>query len=75
MYHDPYIKKIPPLRNYDFSKIKAVNLDKKQLEKIDLVILVTDHDNVNYSLLKKYSKIIFDTRNKLEKDNKKIYHL
>lgn len=75
MYYDPYIKKIPPLRNYDFSKIKAVNLDKKQLEKIDLVILVTDHDNVNYSLLKKYSKIIFDTRNKLEKDNKKIYHL
>ncbi len=75
MFHDPYIKKIPKLRNYNLSEIEAVSLDKKKLEQFDFVILVTDHDNINYKMLKKYSKIIFDTRNKLENNIKNVYHL
>ena len=37
-------------------------IDKKNISSADAVLLLTDHDNINYSLIKKYSKKIFDTR-------------
>ena len=75
MFHDPYIEQIPKLRNYDFSGKKSISLNKKNLELFDFVILVTDHDVINFKDLKKYSKIIFDTRNKLKSNSKNVYHL
>lgn len=75
MFHDPYINQIPKLRNYDFSGEKSIILNKKNLKFFDFVILVTDHDLVNYKYLKKHSKIIFDTRNKLKSNFKNVYHL
>ena len=69
MYHDDYVKKINlkinkkdySLRKKDYS-LKSSKLDKKNLNAVDLVCIITDHDYINYENIKKYSKIIVDCR-------------
>tara|TARA_Y100001970_G_scaffold266245_1_gene354675 strand:- start:16783 stop:18084 length:1302 start_codon:yes stop_codon:yes gene_type:complete len=70
-FSDPYINDIPDLRNYDF-KLSGIALDKNSLNKSDLVVLVTDHDDFDYDLIEKESKIIIDTRGKFINSNKII---
>jgi UDP-N-acetyl-D-glucosamine dehydrogenase len=73
-YSDPFIPKIPKLRNYNFETMKSITLSKKNLTKFDACILVTDHDNFDYENILKYSKIIIDTRHRLNKKlNNVIY--
>lgn len=74
-FYDPFFKKIPVTRNYDFSKIKNTKITNQNLKKFDGVILVTDHDNVNYKKIINYSKVIFDTRNKLNNKNYNVINL
>jgi len=56
-YHDPYVKKVKSLKNTDFTK--------KNIEKQDLILITTDHTNVDYDLLAKHAKLIIDTRNRM----------
>ena len=37
-------------------------MDYKKLKSFDCVIILTDHSNLNYNLIKKFSKKIIDTR-------------
>ena len=59
-YFDPYIPEIKLENNQKMKSIK--NISKKILQKYSCVIILTDHDNINYNLVLKNSKIIFDTR-------------
>ena len=72
-YHDPNVKflKSRKLKNMLNSK----NLNSNELKKYDCVIIVTDHSNINYDLIKKNSKLIIDTRNILPKNNSNILQL
>ncbi len=68
-YHDPLIKKL----NFKSitKNLKSISLRQKNLKKFDASIIVTDHDIINYSHIRKYSKIIFDCRNRFKtKPNK-----
>ena len=65
-YHDPYINEISKLRNYNFNK-KSIRLNSNNIKKFDIVLIVTDHDCINYSLILKNSKMIVDTRGKFYK--------
>ena len=71
-YHDPYI------RTYKFNLpgveiLESVDLDSKKISNYDLVVITTDHDNINYELIHTNAKLILDTRGKyLNKDNKII---
>lgn len=62
-YHDPYIGEITKLRNYNFNK-KSISLNSNNIKKFDIVLIVTDHDCINYSFILKNSKMIIDTRGK-----------
>ena len=42
------------------------------MKDIDLVVLVTDHDNFDYDYIYKKSKHIVDTRGKFEKQKSNI---
>ena len=53
--------------------IKNIILNVRNLKKFDASILVTDHDNFDYNLIKKYSKIIVDCRNRFTEKLNKIY--
>lgn len=74
-FYDPFFSKLPKTRKYDFSKIKKAKFTEKNLKKFDGVFLITDHDKINYKVLIKHSKVIFDTRNKLRTLSEKIIKL
>ena len=62
-YSDPFFSRIPKTRKYDLN-MKSVKISSDAINKYDVVILMTDHDNFDYSKIKKNSKILIDTRGK-----------
>jgi len=71
-FYDPYVKSIV-INN---KKLHTILFNKKNLELYDSVLIVTDHDKINYKVLVKNAKYIFDTRGKLLKENNKnIFYL
>ena len=72
-YFDPYI----PDFVFNESKYNSLgNLNSEVLKKFDAVIILTDHSNIDYKLIKDNASIIIDTRNvyPLNNDNY-IYRL
>jgi len=71
-YHDSYIPKI---------KINGViypssELTQELLKDSDLVLITTDHTNIDYNMIVEYSECIYDTRNVLKDINSEnIYRL
>ena len=49
---------------------KGIKISPKNIKKYDIVILMTDHDKFNYSLIYKNSKKIIDTRGIYSVDHK-----
>lgn len=74
-FFDPFFNKMPKTRNFDFRNIKKVNLTKNNIKKFDATIIVTDHDKIDYKEILKYSKLIFDTRNKIKFKSNKVIRL
>jgi len=60
IYHDPYVSEY-----YEDGVIKKgePKLTANLIKDVDLVIITTDHTNVDYELVQKHAKFIFDTRN------------
>lgn len=59
-YYDPFISEI---RLEDGSIKRSVPFTKEKINQYDVVIIHTDHDDINYSILRDTAPIIFDTRN------------
>ena len=55
-------------KNY-IGNSKYIKINKKNLLKYDCVVLVTDHDKFNYKIIKKYSRVLIDTRNRIYRKN------
>lgn len=62
-YHDPYIPALPPMRKYDLAGIRSVDLTPETLASQDLVLIATDHSNVDYEFVVRHSPLVVDTRN------------
>ncbi len=62
VYHDPYI---PRCRIAD-QEYSSVPLTPHTLKESDLVIITTDHSNVDYKLVVQHAPLIYDTRNALK---------
>ncbi|MCX6170085.1 MAG: nucleotide sugar dehydrogenase [Ignavibacteriales bacterium] len=73
-FSDPYAPQLTPSRKYDYN-IPSINLSAKNLSSYDLVLLSTDHDNFDYELIAKNSKLIVDTRNAFERHGIKSPHI
>ena len=58
VYHDPII----PYLELGKLHMKSVALTRENLKSFDCVILATDHSTLNYSLIKKEARIIFDLK-------------
>ena len=71
-YYDPYIENI----NLNKKTLFFLNkLNFKQFKNYEAVIITTDHSKINYNLILKNSKIIFDTRGVYKDSNQsKIIH-
>ena len=71
-YYDPYIS--------DFvnneKKYKSLKeLTKEEIKGRDIIIIVTDHTVVNYEMIVKNAKIVFDTRNVIKDKSENIEKL
>ena len=59
IYHDPYV---PSFRDGDLA-MESQPLTAELLSSQDLVIITTDHTNIDYDWVVAHSKHVFDTRN------------
>ena len=69
VFYDPYFSKFPKSRNCNFTK-KKFDIYKNKMKDIDLVVLITDHDNLDYDYIYNNAKHILDTRGKFKKSKK-----
>ncbi|MFC1729240.1 nucleotide sugar dehydrogenase [candidate division KSB1 bacterium] len=71
-YHDPYISElIIGEKTY-----KSVPLTARKLSDQDIVVIITDHDVIDYGHVVKHANLIFDTRNVLRNiRSRKIFTL
>ena len=63
-YHDPHVERY----ELDHSA-ERVNLTRERCASADVVVLVTDHDDVDYQMVLSESSYIFDSRNRLSGPN------
>ncbi len=72
-YYDPNVS---VLKSRKLKKIyKSITLNKKSISGYNCVFILADHTKINYKLIKKYSKLVIDTRNVYKRYNKKIIKL
>ena len=65
--HDPHVG------DYEYDGAASrVELTKTELTAADAVILITDHDDVDYDFVLKHSDYVFDARNRLDGTNVEI---
>jgi len=62
-YYDPLF----PYLRINGIDLKRTKIDKKTLKKFDCAILISDHSDMDYTVLAKGLKRIFDTRNAFKK--------
>jgi len=60
-YSDPHVPIFPKIRKHDFA-LSSVPLTPDALAAYDCVVLTTNHDAFDYHIIKKYAKLIVDTR-------------
>ena len=60
-YSDPFFPCFPPIRKFQFT-LNSVELTPEIVAAYDAIILATDHDNFNYTLIADHSQLLIDTR-------------
>lgn len=62
-YHDPFIPVAPAMRTWpDLPPMESVELTPETLAATDAVVVVTDHDGVDYELVAEHAPLVVDTR-------------
>ncbi|MBK8978353.1 MAG: nucleotide sugar dehydrogenase [Planctomycetes bacterium] len=62
-YHDPHVAVFPRMRHYDLADLRSVPLDAQSIGSADVVVVVTDHKAIDWSLIAKHARVVVDTRN------------
>jgi UDP-N-acetyl-D-glucosamine dehydrogenase len=62
-YHDPYIRVAPKMRRWDqLEELESTMLTKESLESFDAVVIITDHDSIDWDLVRNHARLIVDSR-------------
>lgn len=69
VYYDPFV---PEYQEQGETKVGEKQLTEQLLANVDLVIVTTAHTTIDYNLVQKYSKFIFDTKNALKNVTNRI---
>lgn len=59
-YHDPLI----PYLKFEGINLRSVALNRRTLGMFDCAVIATDHTGLDYALIRKHSRLIFDLRNR-----------
>jgi UDP-N-acetyl-D-glucosamine dehydrogenase len=69
-YHDPHVAEIPPTREHGvYRGRRSVAVTAETLAAYDAVVLVTDHDAIDYDLVAAGAPLVIDTRNAFGRRN------
>jgi UDP-N-acetyl-D-glucosamine dehydrogenase len=60
-YHDPYV----PEFTEDGHTLRSVPLTTETLKRADAILIVTDHSDIDWPLVKRHAALVVDTRNAL----------
>lgn len=74
IYHDPYV----PAISHDEWTLECIPDLMSEVEKVDAVVIITNHKTYDYAAILSASKLIIDTRNALGsagRDNPKVVRL
>lgn len=66
-YSDPNVPVFPEMREHDFD-LSSVDLNPDVLASYDAVILLTDHTDFDYDMIREHAPIVVDTRGKFRGD-------
>jgi UDP-N-acetyl-D-glucosamine dehydrogenase len=69
-YHDPHIPSLPSTRKHQL-EMSSVKLNPESLASVDAVLIVTDHDRVDYQMVADHAPLILDTRDAMARLGKK----
>ncbi|SIT58127.1 UDP-N-acetyl-D-glucosamine 6-dehydrogenase [Mesorhizobium prunaredense] len=61
-YHDPHVAEIPPTREHA-SLVGMCSVDVDHAEAVDAVLIITDHDAIDFGRISQSAQLIIDTRN------------
>jgi UDP-N-acetyl-D-glucosamine dehydrogenase len=62
-YHDPHVPEAPETRSWPgHPELRSVALEPELLADCDAVVLVTDHDAVDYAFVLEHAQLIVDSR-------------
>ncbi len=61
-YHDPHLPLFPAMRKYRMN-LNSVPLTQATLSAADCILILTDHDAVDYTTIAQHAKLVVDTRN------------
>ena len=70
-YHDPYVPEFPRMRNYDIA-LTSTDLTAEAVASHDAVVIVTDHDDVDYDLIREHAQVIVDSRGRYRGDDANV---
>lgn len=63
-FHDPYVSDLHMTRNHpELAGMKSIEINADSVSAYDAVVVVTDHDGVDYELINRHARLIVDTRN------------
>lgn len=64
-YHDPHIPDFPDMRKHSIT-LSSVELTPELLQDQDCVVVVTDHDAIDWRMVGAHASLVVDTRNAFE---------
>jgi UDP-N-acetyl-D-glucosamine dehydrogenase len=63
LFHDPHVAEIPPTREHAaLAGRRSLPLDPATVAAMDAVLIVTDHDAIDYRALLDHARLVVDTR-------------
>lgn len=69
--NDPYIPVSPSMRRFKIEK-RSIKLSPEIIKRYHCVVIVTDHCVYDYAMIRRYAKLIVDTRNAIKKISKNV---
>lgn len=66
-YSDPNVPIFPEMRAHDF-ELSSVDLTPDSVAAFDAVVLLTDHSDFDYEMIRKHASVLVDTRGKFRGD-------
>ena len=70
-FHDPYVSAIPKMRRYNLN-MQSVCFSPEVIRRMDCVIIVADHDSIDYKMLRETASLIVDTRGRYREPGSNI---